>query len=297
MTNTATLYELISKTRDIKGTIKDVLEAKGADMTGVPFENYPERINEALVAEVSALLDQLNREGLSGDIQHKTDYLNVSLDGIVDAINRLDFELDSNTPVREYSGHIDTIVDEFNYIGTMVDMLNNDSKLLNKTLAEKLNYCLETIQLLYDVLITFGAEFTSRTPFRDYVEFVKTLKAVAYIRNRYIPIPPLQAEAIASKSDGTVMAANCTNKIINPMRQASLLVSTNALTVSVEIIGEGVVAGQGRYAPESAVTLLATPADGWHFVSWSDGETSETKVFEITENVNLSALFEVDPSN
>jgi len=45
---TATLYELITKTKNIKNSIKTVLENNGSDMDGVAFEDYPHAINQAI---------------------------------------------------------------------------------------------------------------------------------------------------------------------------------------------------------------------------------------------------------
>lgn len=45
---TATLYELITKTKNIKNQIKGVLESNGSVMAGVAFEDYPQVINQAI---------------------------------------------------------------------------------------------------------------------------------------------------------------------------------------------------------------------------------------------------------
>ena len=45
---TATLYELITKTKNIKNSIKAVLEGNGSDMDGVAFEDYPQAIHQVI---------------------------------------------------------------------------------------------------------------------------------------------------------------------------------------------------------------------------------------------------------
>lgn len=45
---TATLYELITKTKNIKNSIKTVLENNGSNMAGVAFEDYPQTIHQAI---------------------------------------------------------------------------------------------------------------------------------------------------------------------------------------------------------------------------------------------------------
>ena len=47
---TATLYELITKTKNIKNSIKTVLEGNGSDMDGVAFEDYPQAITQAIAS-------------------------------------------------------------------------------------------------------------------------------------------------------------------------------------------------------------------------------------------------------
>lgn len=53
----------------------------------------------------------------------------------------------------------------------------------------------------------------------------------------------------------------------------------------------GSVSGGGVYEAGATTTLTATPIEGYHFVSWSDGEEANPYEFTVTEDVSLSASF------
>ena len=56
----------------------------------------------------------------------------------------------------------------------------------------------------------------------------------------------------------------------------------------------GSVTGGDTYFYGETATLTATPVDGYHFVQWSDGETSNPYVFSVFENKTVTAMFEED---
>ena len=56
----------------------------------------------------------------------------------------------------------------------------------------------------------------------------------------------------------------------------------------------GTVTGGGVYEAGATVTLTATPFDGYHFVRWNNGITSNPFVFAVSEDVTLSAEFAID---
>ena len=63
-------------------------------------------------------------------------------------------------------------------------------------------------------------------------------------------------------------------------------------TVTIEV-ENGTVTGAGNdFAYGAEATLTATPADGYKFVKWSDGNTDNPRVVTITEDLTLSAVFE-----
>ena len=56
----------------------------------------------------------------------------------------------------------------------------------------------------------------------------------------------------------------------------------------------GYASGGGQYEYGSTATLTATADDGYEFVKWSDGNTSPTITFEVTERVTYTAYFRVN---
>ena len=64
-------------------------------------------------------------------------------------------------------------------------------------------------------------------------------------------------------------------------------------TVNIEV-ENGTVTGAGSdLAYGDSVTLTATPAAGYKFVKWSDGNTDNPRTVTITEDLALSAVFEI----
>lgn len=70
--------------------------------------------------------------------------------------------------------------------------------------------------------------------------------------------------------------------------------------VSATVQGQGSVSGTGTYDVGSTATLTATPATGYRFVKWSDGNTSATRTVTVTQddisanvtNLSYTAVFE-----
>lgn len=69
--------------------------------------------------------------------------------------------------------------------------------------------------------------------------------------------------------------------------------STTYYTVSAYAspLSSGTVEGTGPYPAGSTVTLVAIPAEGYAFKSWSDGVTTNPRTFVLNENVTLMAYF------
>lgn len=260
----------------------------------------PYTLGEALkaiptVAQFSTMLDELNKQTLSGSVQYKKEYLEVSLAEIVESINAMGVYIDANTPVREYKNYIANIVGDTTEIESIIRLINNDNSLIQLSLANQLNYCLETVRLIYNVLLSFGANFNTRTPFREYVAYIKSLKVVANINNCYIPIPSMRVEVDATAVFGGIATANCDLYIPAPsMITVASSTSTDAITVNLAVDGSGSVTGQGRYAPGSSVVLNAYPSENWHFVLWSDGIETASRQIVVTEDITLTAIFEIN---
>ncbi len=65
-------------------------------------------------------------------------------------------------------------------------------------------------------------------------------------------------------------------------------------TISVAEPENGTVSGAGVYEENTTATLTATPAEGYHFVKWSDNVTDATRSIEVKGNVDLSATFAIN---
>ncbi|MBO4602800.1 MAG: leucine-rich repeat protein [Salinivirgaceae bacterium] len=63
------------------------------------------------------------------------------------------------------------------------------------------------------------------------------------------------------------------------------------ITVNTE---HGTIDGAGGHRPGSTVTLTAIPDEGYHFVSWGDGELSATREVTVDDDIELSATFEIN---
>ncbi len=65
-------------------------------------------------------------------------------------------------------------------------------------------------------------------------------------------------------------------------------------TLSLISSGNGAVGGGGTYVENSIAEIYATPATGYHFVKWSDGDTNAIRTYTVTQNTTLTATFEED---
>ena len=64
------------------------------------------------------------------------------------------------------------------------------------------------------------------------------------------------------------------------------------LTVNSDDAMMGTVSGSGEYEEGEEVTITASPADGYRFVEWSDGNTDNPRTIILTEDLTLTAYFE-----
>ena len=80
------------------------------------------------------------------------------------------------------------------------------------------------------------------------------------------------------------------SQIIKFIPQYSVTVNTN---------GNGTTTGAGEYDENTTITLTATPAENHRFVNWTKGaevvSTETTYTFTVTEDITLTANFEVIP--
>ena len=69
--------------------------------------------------------------------------------------------------------------------------------------------------------------------------------------------------------------------------------TTNQYTITVlaNPSNGGTVTGGGTYDYGATATLTATPAGGFEFLQWSDGNTNSTRYVTVTQNATYTALF------
>ena len=79
----------------------------------------------------------------------------------------------------------------------------------------------------------------------------------------------------------------------NATYTATFSSDVNSYTVTLQA-ENGTVTGAGTYTYGTSANLTATPAECYHFVQWSDGDTNATRTIVVTENVTLTAIFEID---
>lgn len=74
--------------------------------------------------------------------------------------------------------------------------------------------------------------------------------------------------------------------------KSTLTIKPNEFTVTIKDATNGTVTGADTYPAGSEVTLTATADEGYKFVKWSNEITDNPYKFNITEDVELSAIFE-----
>src|SRR6056300_1351981 len=73
---------------------------------------------------------------------------------------------------------------------------------------------------------------------------------------------------------------------------ANFQVIVNSYTLTVSAGEGGSVSGGGEYEEGTEVTITATPADGYKFIGWSDGDPTSERIIQISENISISADFD-----
>lgn len=71
--------------------------------------------------------------------------------------------------------------------------------------------------------------------------------------------------------------------------------STRQYKLTVTAGTGGTVSGGGTYNYNASAILKATANSGYHFVKWSDGNTSATRTVTVTKDATYTATFEQDP--
>ena len=95
-------------------------------------------------------------------------------------------------------------------------------------------------------------------------------------------------------NDGNTSASRLITVTDNVTYTANFQLQSYTVSATVSPAESGTVTGTGSYTYGSSAALTATPAEDYHFLQWSDGTTTTTNTFTVTENTNLIAYFEMD---
>ena len=96
-------------------------------------------------------------------------------------------------------------------------------------------------------------------------------------------------------SSGGTQLTTITKVISNKTWYARWTASTRQYKLTVTAGTGGTVSGGGTYNYNASATLKATANSGYHFVKWSDGNTSATRTVTVTKDATYTATFEQDP--
>ena len=66
------------------------------------------------------------------------------------------------------------------------------------------------------------------------------------------------------------------------------------VSLSASPSGSGTVTGGGQYDEGASATIKAVAASGFHFVKWSDNNTSATRTVTVNADLTLQAIFAAD---
>ena len=95
-------------------------------------------------------------------------------------------------------------------------------------------------------------------------------------------------------SDGNTNASRTVTVTAAATYTASFAINTYTLTVNSANTAQGTVSGGGTYNHGATATLKATPATGYHFVEWSDGNTNATRTVTVNAAATYTASFAIN---
>ncbi len=95
-------------------------------------------------------------------------------------------------------------------------------------------------------------------------------------------------------NDGNKNATRAVQITKNTTYTATFIPNSVTLTVTSNNTNYGTVTGGGTYNYGTSVTIKATPKTGYHFVQWSDGNTTASRSITATANASYQATFAVN---
>ena len=106
-----------------------------------------------------------------------------------------------------------------------------------------------------------------------------------------ITATPAEGYNFVKWSDGNTNATRSITVTDNVTLTAEFAINVYTVTLTAE---NGTVTGAGEYQHGQTANIAATPAEGYHFVKWSDGNTEATRTIVVTDNVTLTAEFAIN---
>lgn len=106
-------------------------------------------------------------------------------------------------------------------------------------------------------------------------------------------VPESEAYHFVEWSDGETTNPRVVTVDNNISLTATFAINTYTISASTheKEAERGEVSGSGTYTYGTMATLRATPAEGFRFVNWSDGDIYNIKFINVTEDLDLTAHF------
>ena len=139
-----------------------------------------------------------------------------------------------------------------------------------------------------------GSTPSSSSITKDYNEAIGTLPTCSRAADNTYTYAFAGWFDTAAATGGTQLTTT-TKVTSNKTWYARWTISTRQYKLTVTAGTGGTVSGGGTYNYNASVTLKATANSGYHFVKWSDGNTSATRTVIVTKDATYTATFEQDP--
>ena len=139
-----------------------------------------------------------------------------------------------------------------------------------------------------DLITSRRVIFTPNVDIKD--ELKRTsINITCYDRNGEL------VKRVTSADDGDVEDNENENQGENQgEEQGNTPAAKKTVSLSASPSGSGTVTGGGQYDAGASATLKAVAASGFHFVKWSDNNTSATRTVTVNSDLTLQAIFAAD---
>ena len=139
--------------------------------------------------------------------------------------------------------------------------------------------------------IRFGIRSTSVPSVND----VST-KLISSRRVIFTPCSDIRKELASTPINITCYDRN--GKLVKRVNSSNSDISGGfAVVLKVNDEKMGSVSGAGNYDDGTEVTITATPAPGYRFDKWDDGNTSASRILTVTGDITLTANFVADSTD